>query len=332
MKISDENPPGDDDVQHSPSSAPMPTQSVLVWLFLGLSLGLGLYYKNPAIALIGTMAVRLTWQQNPIAAASRYGKLALQTAIVMLGFTLGFEQLVDVSAEYGILVGGYVIGTLLLGWAITMLLAGVFRDNRVENQLLTGGTAICGGTTIAALAPILGAKPHQFAVATALVFILNAVALLTFPSIGHALQLDQDTFGAWVALAIHDTSSVVATAALYGDRAAEVATTVKLGRTLWLIPLVFAASLVFRQRDTKVRVPLFVMLFVLAAVIASFVPLGEAITGGISIASKYLLVIALGMIGLEIDRETLRAVSLKSVVFAVSLWAIVAPVSLWVLL
>ena len=170
--------------------------------------------------------------------------------------------------------------------------------------MLSGGTAICGGTAIATLAPIIQAKPQHVGVAMALVFLFNAVALLTFPYIGHALDLSQQDFGAWVALAIHDTSSVVATAAIYGDEAAVVATTVKLGRTLWLIPLAFAVGLIYRSSEARLRVPGFILLFIAAAVLGSFIPMNDALLGGISVLSKALLVVALGMIGLEIDRAT----------------------------
>jgi uncharacterized membrane protein YadS len=162
-------------------------------------------------------------------------------------------------------------------------------------------------------------------VTTALVFLLNIVALLTFPVIGHWLNLSQETFGAWVALAIHDTSSVVATAAIYGDEAAAVATTVKLGRTLWLIPLSFAVSLLYQQGEAKLRVPGFVLLFVTAALASSVIDIPADISQGISWLSKSLLVLALGMIGLEIDRATLREMSPKSVLFGVGLWLMVAP-------
>lgn len=292
------------------------------------SLLVGLWLRNPAIALIGAMLVRLLTNYNPIPASGTIGKLSLQSAIILLGFTLGMDQLIQVSADYGFIVAAYVIGTLLLGF----LLAWVIRNWGTESQLLTGGTAICGGTAIATLSPILGARPQQFAVATALVFLLNAVALLTFPAIGRLLGLDQDVFGAWVALAIHDTSSVVATAALYGDRALEVATTVKLGRTLWLIPLAFAASIIVRHGDTRLRVPLFVVLFVAAAGFAGLVSLPAELTAAASTISKYLLVLALGMIGLDINRGTWAALEWRSVAFALGLWLLVVPLALFLVL
>jgi uncharacterized integral membrane protein (TIGR00698 family) len=297
---------------------------IAAWVGLIIALAAGLYYRNPALALLGAMIVRLGLNVNPVPASGTLSKISLQTAIVLLGFTLGFDRLVSVSADYGLIVAIYVLGTLGLGYFFTRWVG----KDKTEATLLTGGTAICGGTAIATLAPLLGAKSKQFAVAAALVFLLNVVAVFTFPWIGHALALSQETFGAWVALAVHDTSSVVATAALYGTEAAEVATTVKLGRTLWLIPLAFIVSLTYRQGEAKLRIPGFILLFVVAAGIASFVDLGGAVTSGISTVSKALLVVALAMVGLEIDRETLRNISLSSVLFGVGLWLLVAPLAL----
>ncbi len=304
------------------------SQKFFAWAVLLLALLAGLYLRNPAIALLGGLFVRLVWRHNPVPASGAVGKYSLQTAIVLLGFTLGVGRLVAVSADYGLVVAGYVFATLGAGWVIARIL----RGDPTEQSLLASGTAICGGTAIATLAPVIGAKPHQFAVTTALVFLLNVVALLTFPSIGHWLGLSQEAFGAWVALAIHDTSSVVATAAIYGPEAAEVATTVKLGRTLWLIPLAFAASLIYQQGEAKLRVPGFVLLFVGAALASSLVTLSTDITTAISWVSKSLLVLALGMIGLEIDRGTLKRMSAKSLVFGVGLWCVVAPAALLLVL
>lgn len=296
---------------------------VSAWVGLAITLALALYYRNPAIALLGGLGIRLGVGSHPLPRASFLGKFSLQTAIVMLGFTLGFDRLVSVSADYGLLVAGYVLGTLILGW----LLSRVLLCDRAEATLLTSGTAICGGTAIATLGPLIGANSRQFTVATALVFLLNIVALLFFPFIGHWLNMSQEAFGVWVALAVHDTSSVVATAAIYGDEAAAVATTVKLGRTLWLIPVAFAASLIYREKEAKLRVPTFVLLFMLAALISSFVDLQPQILGWITTFSKALLVLALLMIGLEIDRGTLRQMSWRSVLFGVVLWGLVAPIA-----
>jgi uncharacterized integral membrane protein (TIGR00698 family) len=285
---------------------------------------MGIYFRNPAYALLLGLATRLFTGINPLQSVSKWGKLSLQSAIVLLGFTLGFDRLIQVSADYGLVVAVFVLGTLALGFGLAKALA----SEKAEATLLSSGTAICGGTAIATLAPIIQAKPHNVGVAMALVFLLNAVALLTFPYIGHALELSQQDFGAWVALAIHDTSSVVATAAIYGDEAAVVATTVKLGRTLWLIPLAFVVSLIYRSSEARLRVPGFILLFILAAALGSFVPLGEELLAAVSTVSKILLVVALGMIGLEIDRTTLSQVSWRSVGLGVGLWVVVAPAAL----
>ena len=299
-------------------------KSALVLLGVLLVIVLGIYFQNPAYALLGALALRLTIDVNPIKNSGTIGKLSLQTAIVLLGFSLGIDSLMQMSSNYGVIVAVFVLGTLGLG----LLMGKLLRSNEVETTLLASGTAICGGTAIATLAPLINAKPQQFAVATALVFLLNIVALLTFPYIGTQLGLSQEVFGAWVALAIHDTSSVIATASIYGDEAAQVAAAVKLGRTLWLIPLAFAVSLIYGRREAKIRVPTFVLLFVGMAVVSRFIPLEPVVVGYISLMSKALLVIALAMIGLEINRQTLSQMSMRSIGLGVGLWIIVAPLAL----
>ena len=305
------------------SNQKQPGQAVvaLSWAAIGLTLGVALYYMNPAIGLLGGLAIRLGLQTQPVVRAKSIGTISLQTAIVLLGLTLGFDRMLSVSADYGLVVAGYVLATFALGWVMSRLL---FCD-RTEAALLTSGTAICGGTAIATLSPLMGANPKQFAVATALVFLLNVVALMTFPFIGQWLNMSQEAFGVWVALAVHDTSSVVATAAIYGEEAAAVATTVKIGRTLWLIPVAFLASLIYREKEAKLRVPLFVVLFILAALVSSVANFSSDMLQLVTTVSKTLLVVALLMIGLEINRTTLRQMSWRSVLFGVTLWGIVAP-------
>ncbi len=299
-------------------------KSALVWLGVLLVIALGIYFQNPAYALLGALALRLILDVNPIKQSGTIGKLSLQTAIVLLGFSLGIDSLMQMSSDYGLIVAVFVLGTLGLG----LLMGRLLRSDQVETTLIASGTAICGRTAIATLAPLINAKPQQFAVATALVFLLNIIALLTFPYIGTQLGLSQEVFGAWVALAIHDTSSVMATATIYGDEAAQVAAAVKLGRTLWLIPLAFAVSLIYGRREAKIRVPTFVLLFVGMAIVSRFVPLEPVVVGYISLLSKTLLVIALAMIGLEINRQTLSQMSMRSIGLGVGLWIIVEPVAL----
>lgn len=299
-------------------------KSALAWVGVLLVIALGIYFQNPAYALLGALALRLILDVNPIKKSATIGKLSLQTAIVLLGFSLGIDSLMQMSSDYGLIVAIFVLGTLGLG----LLMGKLLRSNEAETTLIASGTAICGGTAIATLAPLINAKPQQFAVATALVFLLNIIALLTFPYIGTQLGLSQEVFGAWVALAIHDTSSVIATATIYGDEAAQVAAAVKLGRTLWLIPLAFAVSLIYGRREAKIRVPTFVLLFVGMAIVSRFIPLEPVVVGYIGLLSKTLLVIALAMIGLEINRQTLSQMSMRSIGLGVGLWIIVAPIAL----
>ena len=297
---------------------------MLAWIGIGLGLAFGIAMGNPALGLLAGLAVRLVLDVNPIPDCSKWSGYSLQTAIVLLGFTLGFEQLVSVSAQYGFMVAAYVGMTAVFGLCLFWLV----KSNRTESVLLTAGTGICGGTAIATLAPLMRAAPQQLAVASALVFLLNVVAVFTFPTLGRWLGLSQEVFGAWVALAVHDTSSVVATAAAYGDQAVQVATTVKLGRTLWLIPLAFIFSIVWRAPNAKVRVPVFVLLFVAAAGLSSILSLPDVVVQGLGVVSKSLLVIALTLIGLQINRATLSELSPRIVLFGIGLWMLVAPLAL----
>ena len=283
------------------------------------------YMGNPALALLAGLTISITLDRSPIARGSTYGKYLLQTAIVLLGLKLNAAQLLDISGTYALPIAGFVCVTsvigLLLGWFI--------RSDRSTNALISSGTAICGGTTIATLSPIIAARPEQTGAALCVVFLLNAVALITFPAIGTWLNLSQEQFGVWAALAIHDTSSVVATAQMYGTKAAEIATTVKIGRTLWLIPLIVIASLVVGAQQSKIRIPNFVFIFVGASLLGSWVGLSIPATMLIGDIASALLVVALFFVGTEITRQTLKSLRLTTVLHGVALWLLVIPVVLW---
>ena len=283
------------------------------------------YMGNPALALLAGLTISITLDRSPIAGGSIYGKYLLQTAIVLLGLKLNAAQLLDISGTYALPIAGFVCVTsvigLLLGWFI--------RSDRSTNALISSGTAICGGTTIATLSPIIAARPEQTGAALCVVFLLNAVALITFPAIGTWLNLSQEQFGVWAALAIHDTSSVVATAQMYGTKAAEIATTVKIGRTLWLIPLIVIASLVVGAQQSKIRIPNFVFVFVGASLLGSWVGLSIPATMLIGDIASALLVVALFFVGTEITRQTLKSLRLTTVLHGVALWLLVIPVVLW---
>ena len=283
------------------------------------------YMGNPALALLAGLTISITLDRSPIARGSTYGKYLLQTAIVLLGLKLNAAQLLDISGTYALPIAGFVCVTsvigLLLGWFI--------RSDRSTNALISSGTAICGGTAIATLSPIIAARPEQTGAVLCVVFLLNAVALITFPAIGTWLNLSQEQFGVWAALAIHDTSSVVATAQMYGTKAAEIATTVKIGRTLWLIPLIVIASLVVGAQQSKIRIPNFVFVFVGASLLGSWVGLSIPATMLVDDIASALLVVALFFVGTEITRQTLKSLRLTTVLHGVALWLLVIPVVLW---
>ena len=282
-----------------------------------------IYVGNPAVALLVGSALSLLTNAKIVPGSDKLGKYALQTAIILLGLKLNAAMLIQISADYSLMVTFYVLATLAVGFTIGRLL----RNDDISNQLISSGTAICGGTTIASLSPIIHARPDQTAVALTVVFLLNALALFTYPYIGEFLQLTQEQFGVWCALSIHDTSSVVATALLYGEDAGAVATTLKLGRTLWLIPLLVVASVMARQ-DARVQVPIFVLLFILSAMLGSFLDLPAWLTNGAGSISKALLVLALYCIGTDISRTTVRELRGATLVQGIALWLIAAPTTL----
>lgn len=310
----------------------LPRQRLAVLLCVLALPGL-LWLANPALGLLTGGAIALSLNRCPFAGGSTMAAYSLQAAIVLLGLNLDLNTLWSLSAQYTGAVAVYVLSTLALG----LLLGRLFGVEAASSKLMSAGTAICGGTAIATLSGLVRAQPQQIGVALAIVFLLNALALVTFPWLGRFLELSQLQFGLWSALAIHDTSSVVATAALYGDRAAEVATTLKLGRTLWLIPLILAIS-VYEQRSReraeaaaptpRLRIPGFILAFVAAAAVGSVLTLPELVTAWSSQLSKWLLVVALFLVGTELTRTTIRQIRGRVLWQALVLWLLVVPATL----
>ena len=289
-----------------------------------LVLLLVLWLGNPALALIAAAFLSLIFNQPPLPDASRYGRLALQTAVVLLGLGMDARHMLVLSQDYALAISVYVIITLGFG----LLLGWLLRSPDTSSKLVASGTAICGGTAVATLSPLLRASTSQTGVVLTLVFLLNAVALLIMPWIGHYLAMSQTAFGLWVAMAVHDTSSVVATAAIYGEEAAATATTLKLGRTLWLIPLALFFSMTHTSSNTRVRVPVFILLFILASVMGTWFDFSAATGSLVTNSSKVLLVLALFCIGGEISRETLRHLRGREVLQGLLLWLFVLPLTL----
>lgn len=316
----------------SPPAAWLPGHPVGVLLSALVLPGL-LWLANPALALLAGGAIALGLNRRPFNHGSTMAAYSLQAAIVLLGLNLDLNTLWSLSAQYTGAVAVYVLATMGLG----LMLGRLLGVEAASSKLVSAGTAICGGTAIATLSGLVRAQPQQIGVALAIVFLLNAVALVSFPWIGRSLELSQLQFGLWSALAIHDTSSVVATAAIYGDRAAEVATTLKLGRTLWLIPLVLAVSVYehrVQQRQgatgpaPRLRVPGFILAFVAAAGVGSAVDLPDLVAAWSGHLSRGLLVVALFLVGTELTRATVRQIRGRVLWQAVGLWLAVVLVVL----
>jgi uncharacterized integral membrane protein (TIGR00698 family) len=315
---------------HTASAAP-PRLPLAVWA-IPLVLAALIVWGNPLLAIAAGAALTLAADRPLVKSASRWGKLALQTAIVLLGFNLDARNMWQVSQDFAGLIALYVLFTLGGG----LVLARLFKVDLTLGRLIAAGTAICGGTAIASLGPVLQARADQIALALAIVFFLNMVALIVFPIVGHALDMTQAQFGLWAALAVHDTSSVVATATVYGAEAAQVATTLKLGRTLWLIPLLLGFSVLAGGKGAKIRIPLFIGLFVLASIAGSVARSYWSVPAGLfglaQAASKALIIVALFFIGLEFTRAALRNLHGRVFWQALGLWGAVVPLTLWLAL
>ncbi len=277
---------------------------------------------------------------NPYPKQSKLAsKYSLQAAVVGLGFGLDFTTVLRVGA-HGFFITLITISATL---AIGMLIGRLLHVERKAAMLIAVGTAICGGSAIAAVGPVIKANDEEMSVSLGTVFILNAIALFLFPIIGHALGMTEDSFGLWAALAIHDTSSVVGAAASYGKHALEIGTTIKLTRALWIIPVAFFFAFLEARFDRrhridenlnkpKVQIPWFIGLFVMASVIRSIVPGGSDVYGVLVIVAKALLSLTLFLIGAGLSRSAIKKVGARPLIAGVSLWIIVAVTTLGVIL
>ncbi|QEC42449.1 YeiH family protein [Pseudobacter ginsenosidimutans] len=249
----------------------------------------------------------------------------LQISVVGLGFGMNAHAAIEAGrAGFGITVVS-IVATLGIG----LLLGRWMRIDKKTACLIATGTAICGGSAIAAVAPAIDAKDKQISVALGTVFILNAVALFIFPVTGHLLGLSQMQFGTWAAIAIHDTSSVVGAGSRYGPQALEVATTVKLARALWIIPVSIIASFAFRKKGQKIQIPWFIGLFILAMLGNTFIPAVQTFSPYATIIAKAGLTLTLFLIGSGLSRDVLRSVGIRPMVQGLITWASIAAATLW---
>ena len=286
---------------------------------------LSTWVTPPVVLFIGLVFALLCGQAYPTFNKNVSKKL-LQYSVIGLGFGMNLQASLASGKEGMLFTIISVVGTLLIGMFIGCK---VLKLNRNTSYLISSGTAICGGSAIAAVGPIIKAKDTDMSMALATVFILNAIGLFLFPILGHWLGLSQQDFGTWAAIAIHDTSSVVGAGAAYGEEALQVATTIKLTRALWIIPLALVTSIIFRSEGKKISIPWFILFFIVAMLIntyllTDFPQIGKFIAG---IARKGLI-ITMFFIGASLSVDVIRSVGIRPLLQGILLWIIISAASL----
>lgn len=294
-------------------------------IFFLLILVLALTQASPFWGLLFGLTFSLSiGSPFPKEILSKYHGPLLKIAVVGLGFGLNINSVLATGKE-----GAEVTLIMLLILAIVgFVMAKVLGVNMRTALLITSGTAICGGSAIAAMSPIVSAKNNEISVAMGVVFILNAVALLAFPMAGRWIGLNDAQFAWWAAMAIHDTSSVVGAASQFGDQSLALATTVKLTRALWIIPISLIAAILLQPEQKKFSIPYFILFFIAAAVLASYLPIIQSIAPLLTQGSKILFTLVLFLIGIGLNRSIFREMGVKPVFYGFTLWFITAIASL----
>ena len=295
-----------------------------IFLLLDYIPGYSTWVTPPVALFLGLIFALSSGQAHP-KFNKKVSKYLLQYSVVGLGFGMNLQASLASGKEGMEFTVISVVGTMLIGWFIGRKFLKVDRDT---SYLISSGTAICGGSAIAAVGPVLRAKDTEMSVALGTIFILNAIALFIFPVIGHALNMSQHEFGTWAAIAIHDTSSVVGAGAAYGEEALRVATTIKLTRALWIIPLAIATSFIFKSKGQKISIPWFIFFFVLAMIVNTYVlnlsETGALIGAGINSIARKALTITLFFIGASLSRDVLKAVGIKPLLQGILLWVVIS--------
>lgn len=279
-------------------------------------------WVTPPVALFIGLAFALICGQAHPNFNKKTSKYLLQYSVVGLGFGMNLQASLASGKEGMEFTIISVVGTMLIGWFIGKKMLHVDRDTA---YLISSGTAICGGSAIAAVGPVLKANDSSMSVALGTIFILNAIALFVFPAIGHALDLSQQQFGTWAAIAIHDTSSVVGAGAAYGKEALEIATTIKLTRALWIIPLALVTSIIFKGSGKKISIPWFIFFFILAILVNTYLLDGVPRIGHeIARFARKGLTITLFFIGASLSMDVVRQVGIRPMIQGVLLWLIIS--------
>ena len=302
----------------------MQKKSIVKILFILLLVLCATPLVSAPIALAGGFLFTCLWGHPFARLNGRATSLLLKISVVGLGFGMNAHTAVQTGKEGFWLTVGSITLILTLGYFVGK----AFRMSHRSSHLVASGTAICGGSAIAAVAPAVNATDKDISVSLGVIFLLNSLALLLFPFLGHLLELSQHQFGLWSAIAIHDTSSVVGAASAYGEEALQVATTVKLARALWIIPVSVLSIFLFRSKGAKISIPWFIGFFILAMLANSYLP-GVSVFGpAIVKISKAALVVTLFLIGAGLSVEKMKSVGWKPLALGVLLWVTISVLSL----
>lgn len=255
-------------------------------------------------------------------------KYLLQVAVVCLGFNMNLQESLKSGADGMMFTIVSVIGVMVLG----VMFGYWLHINRKTAYLISSGTAICGGSAIAAVGPVVKADSNEMGVALGVIFILNSIALFIFPPLGHLFDMTQTQFGTWAAIAIHDTSSVVGAGEIFGETALQTATLIKLTRALWIIPLAFATMFIFRDKTGKVSIPWFIFIFVAAMIVNTYVALPTWFVDTMVWIARRGMVVTLFLIGASLTLKMIKTVGVKPLLLAVALWVIISISSFFIVI
>jgi len=293
-------------------------------IFVVLLLFCTTIFVSPPIALVLGLVVANLFGHPFLKLNHKATNYLLQFSVVGLGFGMNIHSAVSAGKEGFLFTVITIFTTLVLG----TFLGKLFKIDKKTSHLISCGTAICGGSAIAAIAPVIKSNEKETSVALGVIFILNSVALFVFPAVGQWLGLSQQEFGLWCAIAIHDTSSVVGAASKYGAEALQIATTVKLARALWIVPVALITSFIFKNNTKKIKIPYFIGLFILAMLSTTYLPQMNLITPYFVSIAKIGLTITLFLIGAGLNGTILKAVGLKPLAQGVLLWICIAIATL----
>ena len=282
------------------------------------------FMSPPMALLLGLILAQL--MENPFLHLNHKAtNWLLKISVVGLGFGMNIFSAMQAGRQGVLFTVASIITVLTAGIAVGYF----FKIDKKTSFLISAGTAICGGSAIAALSPVIKAEEKQISVALGVIFILNSIALLVFPVIGHGLHLSQTQFGLWCAIAIHDTSSVVGAASKYGTQALQIATTVKLARALWITPVAFLTTFLFKTGTKGIKIPYFIGLFILAMLVNTYVPFVKPFIPYITAIAKTGLTLTLFFIGSSLSLKVLKSVGVVPLLQGIMLWVLISGISLW---